>query len=73
VSGTLTHPGWGCPQGERETRGPLTQDGERSHKLHAVFVELEADGPWVQDGAHQAPFGCAEPWGQTDSQGRDKG
>lgn len=45
------------------TAGLLTQDGEGSHKLHAVFIELEVDRPGVQDGAHQAPFGRAEPWG----------
>ena len=42
--------------------GPLTHDGEGGHELHAVLIELEAQRPGVQDGAHQAPLGCAEPW-----------
>lgn len=42
-------------------QGALTQDRQGSHKLHAVFVELEVDGPGMQDGAHQAPFSRAEP------------
>lgn len=43
-------------------QGTLTQDREGSHKLHAVFVELEVDRPGIQDGADQAPFSRAKPW-----------
>lgn len=43
-------------------QGPLTHDREGGHELHAVLVELEAEWPGVQDGAHQAPLGRAEPW-----------
>lgn len=42
-------------------QGALTQNRQGSHKLHAVFVELEVDGSGMQDGAHEAPFSCAEP------------
>lgn len=49
-----------APKGQE--RGPLTPyNREGGHELHAVLVELEAEWP-VQDGAHQAPLGRAEPW-----------
>lgn len=54
--------GWGSGPPKGRERGPLTHNREGGHKLHAVLVELEAERPGVQDGAHQAPLGCAEPW-----------
>ena len=54
--------GWGSVPPKGRVQGPLTHDREGGHELHAVLVELEAEWPGVQDGAHQAPLGRAEPW-----------